>query len=367
MTVALIAFAAAGDDKPVDVASADALPAARQPQAAVAPSGKIFVTFGAKNTVYCTVSADGGKTFGEPVKVGELGGLSLGMRRGPRVAAVDKAVVVTAIGGKQGGGRDGDLLAWRSTDDGKTWKGPVAVNTEADSAREGLHGMAASKDGAVYCVWLDARNKVGQVYGAVSTDGGASWTGENRLYAAPNGPICPCCEPTVAYDPKGGLHVMWRNDVKGARDMYLLNSTDNGKTWDEAAKLGDGSWLIDFCPMDGGAVAGDADGRITTIWRRKDEVYRCRPGKAEESLGVGQQGWAAVGPGGVYLAWVEPRPGKLRLLPPGEEKSVVLGDRAADPCLAGAADGRGPVIVVWEEGKPEELRLRAKVVAPRRE
>jgi hypothetical protein len=118
--------------------------------------------------------------------------------------------------------------------------------------------------------------------------------------------------------------------------------------------------------MDGGGLAGDADGKVTTIWRRKDEIYRCRPGKAEESLGIGQQGWAAAGPGGVYLAWVEARPGDLRLLRPGEEKPVVLAGRAADPCVVGAADGKGPVVVVWEEGKPGALRLRAFVVAGRR-
>jgi hypothetical protein len=351
------AAALRAEDRPVDVAPPDAFPEARQPQAAVAPSGKIFVTFGVKNAVWCAASADGGKSFAAPVKVGEVGGLSLGMRRGPRVATTEKAVVITAVGGKQGGGRDGDLLAWR----------PFAVNAEPDSAREGLHGMAASKDGNICCVWIDARNKVGQVYGAVSADGGATWAVEKRLYAAPDGPVCACCEPTVAYDPKGGLHVMWRNDLGGARDMYLIDSSDGGKTFAAPAKLGEGSWLVNLCPMDGGGLAGDADGKVTTIWRRKDEVYRCRPGKAEESLGVGEQGWAAAGPDGVYLAWVAGRPGALNLLRPGEAKAVKLADRAADPVVAGPPDGDGPVVAAWEEGKPGAMRLRAQVVTGRRE
>ena len=48
--------------------------------------------------------------------------MSLGMRRGPRVVASGEAVCITAIGGKQGKGRDGDLLAMHSADGGKTWK-----------------------------------------------------------------------------------------------------------------------------------------------------------------------------------------------------------------------------------------------------
>jgi hypothetical protein len=71
---------------------------------------------------------DRGKSYGEPVKVGAAGTLALGMRRGPRVAATDKAVVVTAVGSKAGRGRDADLLAWRSDDGGKSWQGSISID-----------------------------------------------------------------------------------------------------------------------------------------------------------------------------------------------------------------------------------------------
>src|SRR5882672_9985782 len=103
-------------DESVDVLPARGFAKARQPQAAVSPSGAVYLTFGLDNSVYCVVSEDSGKTWKEPVKVGETGALALGMRRGPRVAATDRAIVITAIGGKEGKGRDEDLLAWRSED-----------------------------------------------------------------------------------------------------------------------------------------------------------------------------------------------------------------------------------------------------------
>src|SRR5262245_41048632 len=200
--------AAAPAAEVVDVVSPRAFPKAQQPQAAVSPSGKVFLVFGAGNAVYCTASDDG-KSYGEPVKVGEVGALALGMRRGPRVAATDKAVVVIAVGGKEGRGRDEGLLAWRSGDGGKSWQGPVAVNSVAGSAREGLHQTAAAPDGTVYCAWLDLRENKTQVYGAASADGGATWQGERLVYASPDGSVCECCQPQAAYDPKGRLHVMW--------------------------------------------------------------------------------------------------------------------------------------------------------------
>ena len=83
--------------------------------------------------------------------------------------------MVTAIGGQVGKGRDGDVVAWRSMDDGKTWQGPVRVNDAADSAREGLHAMASGADGSIWCVWLDLRDKKSEIYATVSKDDGATW------------------------------------------------------------------------------------------------------------------------------------------------------------------------------------------------
>ena len=61
--------------------------------------------------------------------------MSLGMRRGPRTAHSQNAIAITAIGVAMGKGRDGDILAYRSLDRGKSWLGPVKVNDV-----EGLRG-----------------------------------------------------------------------------------------------------------------------------------------------------------------------------------------------------------------------------------
>ncbi len=101
--------------------------------------------------------------------------MALGMRRGPRVAITDKALIVAAVGGKLGGGKDGDVMAWRSEDNGHTWSGPKRVNSVEGSAREGLHAIAARPDGTVFAAWLDLRDGAMRVYGARSKDSGATW------------------------------------------------------------------------------------------------------------------------------------------------------------------------------------------------
>jgi hypothetical protein len=354
--LACVAFAslARADSGPVMIA--EKIVDARQPQAAVSPAGDICITFGSKNTIYCVVSRDGGKNYGAPVKVGDAGQLALGMRRGPRIAATKEHLVITAIGGQHGGGKDGDVLAWRSADRGQTWHGPVRINSVAGAAREGLHHLAAGPDGGFYCVWNDLRVEHQMpVYGAASHDGGATWVDEKSVYSAPGGMICPCCQPFVTFDGKGRLHVMWRNHVGDSRDMYLT-------TFAPAHKLGEGTWSLGTCPMDGGAVAGHPDGRVLTVWRRDKEVFASEPGGRETMLGKGLQPWVAAGSGGFYRVWIAARPGALMCLTPDSRTPRQLADRASDPVIAAPANGLGPVVVVWEEGRPGSMKLRAQVL-----
>ena len=322
---------------------------ARQPQVAVDDGGRIYVAYGRGNEVHCAVSRDGGRTFA----VGTVGApptLALGMRRGPRVAATEASVIVTAIGGERGGGKDGDLLAWRSTDEGRSWAGPTRINSEEGSAREGLHGMASAADGSVFCAWLDLRHGRTEVYGALSVDGGTTWESDALVYRAPDKSVCECCHPSVAFAPDGTLFVMWRNQVKGARDLYLSRSRDRGKTFEPAEKLGEGTWKLNACPMDGGAVAVGPEGRVETIWMRSGVEFSATPGDAEKEIGPGVQGWVAVGEDGPYRLWLGARDGPLFALTPGDPEPRILAREAHAPVVAAGPKGRGPVVAAWESG-----------------
>jgi len=320
---------------------------ARQPQVAVDPKGRVYVAFGVGDTIRCARSEDGGRTFTVST-VGAVDALSLGMRRGPRIAVAGASVVVSVIGGREGKGRDGDLLAWRSSDGGETWSKPARVNTVEASAREGLHAMAGGPDGSVYCTWLDLRAKRTEVFGARSKDGGTTWEPDRLVYRSPGGSVCECCHPSVAYGPDGTLFVMWRNQVQGARDLYLARSADGGATFDPAEKLGRGTWPLTACPMDGGAVAVGLDGLVETVWMRENAIFEARPGQPEHRLGRGVQGWAAVGPQGPTAVWLASRPGRLLAKVPGRTNPLTLAENAVDPVVAAGPLGQGPVVAAWE-------------------
>jgi BNR repeat protein len=315
----------------------------RQPQLA-ARGDNVAVAYGAGHTILVTTSTDAGTTFGSPVLVSSQGQLSLGMHRGPRVAYTTQGLVVSAVVGEQGMGRDGDLLAWRSTDGGKSWSGAVRVNDVPGSAREGLHAMAFGGNDTLFAAWLDLRDKGTRIYGAVSNDGGASWSANRLVYGSLSGTVCQCCHPSVAVSASGTIFVMFRNALDGSRDLYLTRSEDGGKTFDAGKRLGPGTWKLEGCPMDGGGLAVDEKGDVTTIWRRDQTVFAANGDAFEKALGPGRNPTVVSARNGLLGAWTQGA--AVMVWKPAVEQPETVDEDGAFPSMAPLSDGS--VALAWE-------------------
>jgi hypothetical protein len=275
----------------------------------------------------------------------------------------NKSICVSVIGGKEGKGRDGDVLAMRSTDGGKTWSKPQQVNDAVNSAREGLHSMAAGPAGELACAWLDLRNKKTEVMASISTDGGRTWSKNVLVYQSPQGSVCECCHPSVIFDRKGRLAVLWRNSLDGARDMYVAISSDHGKSFAKPQKMGTGTWKLNACPMDGGAIASLPNSSIATVWRRDKTIYTSLLGdEHERSLGPGEQPSIAATPAGACIVWLTKRNAALQLLVPGATLPTKLADQASDPVIAAAPNGKGPIVAVWESRRGEQHTIVCQAI-----
>lgn len=354
-------IASAGE--PVELAHGIAPHHPQQPQIAVDAEGTIHAVYGVGDIVRYHRSSDGGKTFSQPVDLPAANAISLGMRRGPRIAAANAALCVTCIGGKQGKGRDGDLLAMRSGDGGKTWNGPAQVNDSADAAREGLHAMAAGPKGQMCCVWLDLRNRLTQIMSSTSVDGGGNWSKNVLVYKSPDGNVCECCHPSVAYDGRGHVHVQWRNWLDGSRDMYVASSVDGGKSFAKALKLGSGTWPLNACPMDGGAIAITSGDNVVSAWRRDKSVYVSQSGqRGERLLGPGEQPWIAATKDGPFVVWLKKRGDIAYLLTPWAKSPIEMATIAFDPVIAAGPNRRGPVVMAWESRDGKNHTIQCKVV-----
>lgn len=284
-----------------------------------------------------------------PVKVATVEVLAVGRHRGPRVTILKDAILVSAVVGEKvstsphahGLPADGNITVWRSEDHGKTWSRSGIVNDVPGAAREGFHAIAQDAAGHLTAVWLDLRAKGTQLYTSRSADGGHSWSKNVLAYASPSGTICQCCAPSAAVDPNGHIAVMWRNVLDGARDMYVASA--EGMGFGPARKLGTGTWKLDACPMDGGAVALD-QGHLTSVWRREGDVYRADPGKPEQRIGTGKDIAAASTPSGLYVAWS--KGAGLEILAPHASAPVPLAARGGFVNLAALPDGS--VLAAWE-------------------
>ena len=348
--------------EPIQLARGTGLKNPQQPQIAVGQDGVIHVVYGIDDKVFYHRSTDGGKQFSEAKELAFANAMSLGMRRGPRIAVTKDAICISAIGGKQGKGRDGDLLALRSSDEGKTWEGSTQVNDVDGSAREGLHAMAAGPKGEICCVWLDLRNRSTEIIASISRDGGASWGKNTLVYKSPSGSVCECCHPSVAFAEDGEIYVQWRNSLGGNRDMFLATSTDGGKTFEKAKKLGDGTWHLDACPMDGGAISISGK-KAWSIWRREGQVYYAAGSEGKEKLlGSGEQPWLAATKDGAYIVWLKKRGEDALLLAPGKRSPAVLAHHAFDPVIATGPSGDSLIVAAWETREGKNTAVFCQVV-----
>jgi hypothetical protein len=248
---------------------------------------------------------------------------------------------------------DGDLVAWRSVDGGKSWSKGIVVNDVPGAPTEGLHTLASDAKGNLFAAWLDKRSAKGtKLYSATSADGGVHWSKNVMIYDSPEGTICECCHPSAAIDADGRILVMWRNWLGGARDMYLAESRD-GLTFSKPAKLGEGSWQLNACPMDGGGLVASGK-QVFTAWRRGEQVYLDEPGKAEKPMGSGKDVAIAVSQGRLYAIWTSGG----GIVAWTADKSIELAKSGAFPTLTGLPEGG--VLAAWEDNGAIVTRRLAK-------
>jgi hypothetical protein len=271
------------------------------------------------------------------VLVAKVNNLMLAYSRGPQIAASETGITVIASN------IAGDIFSFRKNSSG-LWSAGARVNDVDTIAKEGLMALSADKD-LLYAVWLDLRgNRHNKIVGASSTDGGKTWSKNVLVYSSPDSSVCECCKPSV-YVKNNTVNVMFRNWLHGNRDLYLIQSSNNGTGFAQAVKLGTDSWALNGCPMDGGGITTTENGAIQTVWRRKGTIYADEPGKPEQAIGEGKNCTLAAVGNKVIYAWVEN--GEIICRLPDASKKI-LG-KGSFPILRPI--NNKSVLCVWESDK----------------
>jgi len=302
----------------------------------IADAGRtVHLVYGQDSTIYyATATGQSGK-FGQPVAVATLSKLVSAAKRGPQIAATDRYVVITAVN------RAGDVFGYSLDRRTGKWSSATRMNDVPAVALEGFQAVAGAVNGTFHSVWLDLRDdRKNKIVGATSQDGGRTWSANRVIYRSPSGTVCECCKVSIAAR-NNDVYVQFRNFLDGSRDLHLAHSTDGGKTFHSVQKLGAGTWKLNACPMDGGAVVLSPTGQPLTTWRRETMLYTCQPGQPERAVAAGKNVTMASGSVGSVLAW--------------DDQGTVWLKRADSPALA-LGKGQMPslaikgqsVVCAWE-------------------
>jgi hypothetical protein len=302
-----------------------------QPQAAVDARGVVHLLYfkgdpGAGDVFY-TTSKDGvhfkhairvNSQPGSAIAIGNIRGghLALGKNGRAHVAWNGSGKARPLAPGK--GPWLNPMLYTRLSDKGTAFE-PQRNLIHSAVGLDGGGSVAADGAGNVYVFWhAPDPGKRGEdnrrVWVAVSTDEGKTFAPERPASVARTG-ACGCCGLRAFADGKGRVYTLYRGAREVTqRDMYLLTSTDRGKSF-----RGEDihPWPINACPMSSEAFAEGPGGRVLGAWETKGQVYFAR---------------------------IDPTTGK-RAAPvaaPGEGKG------RKHPAVA--VNARGETILVWTEG-----------------
>jgi hypothetical protein len=346
---------------------------------------------GASGTdVYAALSADGGRSFGAPVRVNDAEGeVTSNGEQPPRIVIKGTAVDVLWVS-KRGG--VATIRAAASADGGVTF-GPARTITPAGlTGPRGWESAAIADDGTLHAVWLDGRNAAPHAAHASSAPhsagGHTMHHGDSRqdIYHAmwragigsgANAPVeetavaanvCFCCK-TAIVSRGHDVYVAWRHLFPGGvRDIAVARSADGGRTFSASVRVSEDNWQIDACPDDGPAMALDADGALDVVWptlaidgrTRRMAIFEAtsRDGGATFSPRVRVDAATASpahpriaagnGPRGA-IVWDELAEGARRVMfrsEGGRATEISAGRIATYPALAAAGDG---FVVAWTD------------------
>ena len=153
--------------------------------------------------------------------------------------------------GPPGGGRPRDLqiVFCTSADGGNTWTQPTPVHADkAPNIVRGFFDATVLANGEIGVAYLnDIQGKAHQRDLRFVTSTNGRFSTERILDPF----VCECCNISLLVDPKGALHMYYRENADNIRDIAKLISTDNGATFSKPQILFKDNWQINGCPHSG--------------------------------------------------------------------------------------------------------------------
>jgi hypothetical protein len=343
-----------------------------QPQMATDQRGNLHLAYYGGDAhhgdLFYVRSNDLGRTFSSPVRINSQPGsaIAAGSIRGAQIALGKDDTVHVAWNGSMealpkgpvnpDSGKPGSpMLYSRGTGNAVQSFLPQQNLMHHSFGLDGGGSIAADAVGNVYLAWhgigvseASGSGKVGEARRALwitkSENDGGSFAAERRAWSKETG-ACGCCGVKIFADRRGRLYALYRSATESVhRDIYLLSSTDRGKTFE--GKLLH-KWNINACPMSSMDFAENGNS-VVCAWETGGQVYwtSVTGGRVTEPVPAPGDGTGRKHPriavnqnGEVLLAWTEGT---------GWQKGGSFAYQVFDMSgRATSANGERPGIPVW--------------------
>jgi hypothetical protein len=212
---------------------------------------------------------------------------------------------------------DYEVYYKKSTDGGLTWTANQRVTwTQAASQ----HAKIASHWSGWLCLfWVENSPAGSEVYFKTGTSGGPAWSASKKVTWTSGS----SSSPAISVDISGNLHVVWTDDNPGNVEVYYRKSTDVGATWTSYRRL---TWTsgISYSPT----IAVFSSGNPLVVWEEStpsmSELYWRGSWDGGDSWGASQRlTWNkgySYGPyvtvdaiGNAHLVWWDDTPGNFEI------------------------------------------------------
>ncbi len=364
-------------------------PDAAEPFVSVAPDGRVHMSWlerGADSSaaVYLSTLDGTTRTWSTPKVVVRRRDLFVNWADFPSVVPLADGRLLAHWLQRSGTGRyDYDVVLSESRDGGDTW-GPTAMPHAANVGGEhGFVSILPLAGGGAQLAFLDgtAGKLAKEGESRAMQLGWATWgDGTVTARATLDPRICDCCQTAMAMTTQGPV-IVYRDRSEGEiRDNYVIRHVDGA--WTTPAPIHADGWKVDFCPVNGPAIAASGD-TAATVWftaaRDTARVLVAFSGDAAATFGApvrvdlgqpsGRVDIEMLDGGSALVTWVEKRDAQNAevlarvvrrdgTVEPHVVVSPTSGARASGfPRMARTADG---VVLAWTiPGTPGTVNVAA--------
>lgn len=245
-----------------------------QPQAMCDANGNLHLVYfkgdASAGDLFYVERKSGKNEFSSPIRVNrdDSTAIAMGTIRGAQMAlGKNSRVHVAWMGGANTAQevpghsyKEHPMFYTHLNDAGTAFDEPRNVITRTGGL-DGGGSVAADNEGNVYVAWHGREagavdGEAGRaVYVARSADGGKTFAPEMRANSDPTG-ACGCCRMQAFADQQGRLFLLYRAANPVSRDMMLLTSLNQGKTF-TGEKVS--SWITQSCPMSSSALVENSN------------------------------------------------------------------------------------------------------------